>query len=115
MFALQVPFFLVGTLFVRLAFALQRSKVLLWGALISVPLNIVLNWVFRKRFGAAGLPSQLHVSISCPRFFCGSWSSDHYDLLAWRRPVSEQAHRQPIEVKEGVAAKGRNREMANHK
>ncbi len=61
MFALQVPFFLVGTLFVRLAFALQRSKVLLWGALISVPLNIVLNWVFMKRFGAAGIA----LSTSC--------------------------------------------------
>lgn len=61
MAALQIPFFLLGTLLVRLAFALQRSKILFLGALISVPLNIILNWVFMQRLGAAGIA----LSTSC--------------------------------------------------
>jgi putative peptidoglycan lipid II flippase len=59
--ALQIPFFLLGTLLVRLAFALQRSHILLVGTLISVPLNVLLNWIFMKRWGAAGIA----LSTSC--------------------------------------------------
>lgn len=52
---LQVPFYLVGTLFARLIASLQHSRVLLWGAGISLTLNIVLNRVLMRVLGVAGI------------------------------------------------------------
>jgi putative peptidoglycan lipid II flippase len=59
--ALQVPFYLIGTLMVRLAFALRRSHVLLFGAVISIALKVALNYIFMLRLGVAGIA----LSTSC--------------------------------------------------
>ena len=54
-FALQIPFFLVGTLYVRLTSALRRNDVLLWGTGISVVVNVGLNLVFIRWLGVPGI------------------------------------------------------------
>ena len=52
---IQVPFHLVGMIYVRLASALKRNAILFWGATISLPLNAILNYVFMQRWGVAGI------------------------------------------------------------
>jgi putative peptidoglycan lipid II flippase len=51
----QVPFVMVGMLFVRLASSLQRNRILLVGAMITLPLNIVLNLALMRLLGVSGI------------------------------------------------------------
>lgn len=55
LFALQIPFYLVGILVVRLISALRRNDVLLWAAVLNVALNVTFNYVFMRQFGLAGI------------------------------------------------------------
>jgi putative peptidoglycan lipid II flippase len=55
MFVIQVPFYALGILFVRLIAALRRNHVLIWGTVVSVCLNALLDIVLMKRMGAAGI------------------------------------------------------------
>jgi len=52
---LQVPFYMLGTLMVRLISSLQANQVLMWGAVINLFLNILLNYLFMQSFGVAGI------------------------------------------------------------
>ncbi|MEO7457525.1 MAG: lipid II flippase MurJ [Gemmatimonadaceae bacterium] len=53
--ALQLPFFLVGILVVRLISAVRRNDLLMWGAATNVTLNVVFNLLLMKRLGVAGI------------------------------------------------------------
>lgn len=55
MLMLQVPFFTIGILFVRMISALQANHILMWGTVISCGLNISLNYLLMSRFGVAGI------------------------------------------------------------
>lgn len=55
MFGLQIPFFLVSILFVRMITSLQRTSILLRGTVISVVVNVALNYLFMRRLGVAGI------------------------------------------------------------
>jgi putative peptidoglycan lipid II flippase len=67
LYLLQVPFVMIGMLFVRLASSLQRNHILLGGAAITLPLNVVLNLVLMRRLGVAGiaLSTSLVFATSC--------------------------------------------------
>jgi putative peptidoglycan lipid II flippase len=67
LYLLQVPFVMVGMLFVRLASSLQRNQILLWGAGITLPLNVVLNLTLMRWLGVAGiaLSTSLVFVVSC--------------------------------------------------
>ena len=67
LYLLQVPFVMVGMLFVRLASSLQRNQILLWGAAITLPLNVVLNLALMRWLGVAGiaLATSLVFLVSC--------------------------------------------------
>jgi putative peptidoglycan lipid II flippase len=54
-YLLQVPFFAVGILIVRLISSLQRNDILFWGTIVSVVLNAVLDYVLMQRMGAPGI------------------------------------------------------------
>jgi putative peptidoglycan lipid II flippase len=54
-YAAQIPFYLLGTLLVRLVVSLNESWILLSGAAINLPLNIVLNFIFMDWLGVAGI------------------------------------------------------------
>jgi len=66
-YLLQVPFVMLGMLFVRLASSLQRNQILLWGAAITLPLNVVLNFALMRWLGAGGiaLSTSLVYLVSC--------------------------------------------------
>jgi putative peptidoglycan lipid II flippase len=55
MYALQVPFFSLGILIVRLISSLSASHILMWGTLISFVLNFVLDVALLQFFGVAGV------------------------------------------------------------
>jgi putative peptidoglycan lipid II flippase len=55
MFLVQVPFYSVSILLVRLISSLQANRILLLGTLISVGLNILLNLVLASMMGVAGI------------------------------------------------------------
>ena len=70
-YLLQVPFVMLGMLFVRLASSLQRNQLLLLGAAILLPLNVVLNGLFMRWLGAAGiaLATSVVYFVSCAYLF----------------------------------------------
>lgn len=55
MYLLQIPFYLTGTIYVRLISALGRNAILMWGAAISLPLNAAMNLVLMDYIGVAGI------------------------------------------------------------
>jgi putative peptidoglycan lipid II flippase len=67
LYLLQVPFVMVGMLFVRLASSLQRNHILLVGAAITLPLNVALNLALMRWLGVAGiaLSTSLVFLVSC--------------------------------------------------
>ncbi len=67
LYLLQVPFVMLGMLFVRLASSLQKNEILLLGAAITLPLNVALNLILMRRIGVAGiaLSTSLVFLVSC--------------------------------------------------
>ncbi len=67
LFALQIPFYLVGVLNVRMISALRANAVLMWGALGSLAVNVGLNLVFMRILGVAGiaLSTSMVYMLSC--------------------------------------------------
>lgn len=60
-YALQIPFYIAGTLAVRLISSLRANHVLLWASAINMTVNVVLNYLFMKKMGVAGIA----LSTSC--------------------------------------------------
>jgi putative peptidoglycan lipid II flippase len=52
---LQVPFYLLTILIVRLLSSLNKNIVLMQAAMINLILKVILNYVFIRRFGVAGI------------------------------------------------------------
>ncbi len=67
LYLIQIPFYTAGILFVRMLTAMQRNRTLLWGTGISLPLSVVLNYVFMQRLGVAGIALSTSVMyvVSC--------------------------------------------------
>ena len=55
LYLLQIPVFVLGMLIVRLIAALKASRVLMWGAGISLAFNIVCSYLLMKWLGVAGI------------------------------------------------------------
>jgi len=55
LFAIQMPFYISGILIVRLISAFKANNLLMWGAVISIVINIVMNYVFIKWMGVSGI------------------------------------------------------------
>jgi putative peptidoglycan lipid II flippase len=54
-YSLQITFYLLSILVVRLISALQGNHILMVSTMISLPLNIILNYVFMQFMGIAGI------------------------------------------------------------
>ena len=55
MYILQVPFYMLSILKVRLISSIKYNQILFYGALISFVLNILLNYLFMQYFGVSGI------------------------------------------------------------
>lgn len=67
MFCLEIPFYSVAILYVRAISSLKRNHLIMWGTLISVTVNIVLNILFMRLIGLPGiaLSTSTVYAISC--------------------------------------------------
>lgn len=54
-FLVQIPFYTLGILAVRLISALQANRILMWGSAISLVLNGVLDYALMQKMGVAGI------------------------------------------------------------
>ncbi len=65
--SLQLPFYALGILYVRALSALKHSQILMWGTVINVTVNAVLNVVFMRMFGLPGIALSTSVvyAVSC--------------------------------------------------
>lgn len=81
----QVPFVMAGMLFVRLASSLQRNRILLVGAMITLPLNVALNLVLMHLLGVGG------IALSTSLVFLTSCG---YLMLAVRRALAVEERRE---------------------
>lgn len=54
-FLVQIPFYTLGILAVRLISALQANRILMWGSAISLVLNAALDYVLMQKMGVAGI------------------------------------------------------------
>jgi putative peptidoglycan lipid II flippase len=55
MFCLEIPFYSIAILYVRGIYSLKRNHLILWGTLISVAVNVVLNILFMRIIGLPGI------------------------------------------------------------
>lgn len=71
LYLLQIPFVMLGMLFVRLTSSLRRNEIFLVGAAITLPLNIGMNALFMRSFGVAGiaLATSVVYVVSCTYLF----------------------------------------------
>lgn len=53
--ALQIPFYIVGTVTARVAVSLQASRFILMISFSALALNASLNWLLMRHLGAAGI------------------------------------------------------------
>jgi putative peptidoglycan lipid II flippase len=54
-YCIQIPFYIWGMLFVKFLSSTRRNDILLYGAVISLPLDVVLNLVLMRVWGVAGI------------------------------------------------------------
>jgi putative peptidoglycan lipid II flippase len=55
LFLLQVPFYFLGILMVRLISSLKMNRILMQAAIINLFLKITFNYLLMQRLGAAGI------------------------------------------------------------
>lgn len=54
-YAIQIPFYLCGMLFVRFLSAARRNELLMYGSALSLILDVALNFELMKKLGVAGI------------------------------------------------------------
>lgn len=74
---LQVPFYLLGIIYVRAISALQRNTLLMWGSAISLVLNVVMNLILMKYIGVAGIALSTAIVYLVAWIFLG-WNVSRY-------------------------------------
>ena len=65
LYILQLPFYIMGIMIVRLISAFKANHILMWGAVISLILNIFFNILFMRLMGLKGIA----LSTSCVYMF----------------------------------------------
>lgn len=86
---LQVPFYIVGILYVRAISALQGNRFLMWGAGINLAVNVVCNYLLVKWLAVDGiaLSTSLMYLTSCGFL----WMAARYLLRKAKAPLNVTA------------------------
>ena len=71
MLMLQLPFYSLSILFVRMISSLQANRLLIWGTVISVVVNISLNYILMKFMGVAGIALSTSVVYAVSAAYLG--------------------------------------------
>jgi len=72
---LQVPFYLLGTLFSRLVSVLRGNRVLLYGAIINVAINALMNLILMRFMDASGIALSTAIVYFVSTLFLYAYSS----------------------------------------
>jgi putative peptidoglycan lipid II flippase len=74
-YLIQVPFYMIGIVLVRLISAFKSNHLLAWGAAINLVVNVVLNWFFMRWLGVSGiaLSTTIVYIVSCGFLALMSW------------------------------------------
>lgn len=76
LFAVQIPFYAMGIVAVRLLSALKANQVAMWGTVINLIVSVMLNYLLMQWFGVAGLA----LSVSLMYLV----SMTYLLIMAWR-------------------------------
>ena len=71
MYMLQVPFYALGILFVRMISSLQVNHVLLWNTILGFTVNIVLDYLLMRVMGVAGIALSTSLTYAATCTFLG--------------------------------------------
>jgi putative peptidoglycan lipid II flippase len=55
LFVLQIPFYMLGIMLVRVVSAFKANQILMWGTAISTVVNVVFNYWLMSFLGVAGI------------------------------------------------------------
>lgn len=77
MLLLQLPFYSLSILFVRMISSLEANRLLMWGTVISVVVNITLNYVLMQFMGVAGIALSTSVVYAVSAAYLG--------VMLWRK------------------------------
>lgn len=85
-YALQITFQFLGVLLVRMLSALGKNRIILAVAMFNFFANILLNWVFMKILGIAGIALATSVVLFISSLFCGAfvWRSLNVEFIGKR-------------------------------
>jgi putative peptidoglycan lipid II flippase len=72
MYMLQVPFYTLGILFVRMISSLQVNHVLVWNTIIGFTVNVVLDYAFMRVMGVAGIALSTSLMYAATCTFLGT-------------------------------------------
>jgi putative peptidoglycan lipid II flippase len=81
-YCIQIPFYICGMLFVRFLSSIRRNDVLMYGATISLVLDISLNVILMRKLGIAGIALSTSLVYVAAFLFLGAYS---VGLLGRRR------------------------------
>ena len=70
-YAIQVPFYICGMLFVRFLSAVRRNDFLMYGSAISLILDVALNLLFMRIYGVSGIALSTSLVYVFAFFFLG--------------------------------------------
>jgi len=71
-YAIQVPFYICGMLFVRFLSAVRRNDFLMYGSAISLILDVALNLLFMRIYGVSGIALSTSLVYVFAFFFLGA-------------------------------------------
>lgn len=74
MYLLQIPFYISGILMVRFISAVQRTRILFYGNIVSAGLNIGLDLLFMRQMGPSGIALSTTVVYIVSFFYIGAWT-----------------------------------------
>ncbi len=89
-YSIQIPFYICGMLFVRFLSSIRRNDVLMYGAGISLILDISLNLILMRSLGIAGIALSTSLVYAVAFLFLGAYS---VRLLGQERSIVSQAER----------------------
>jgi putative peptidoglycan lipid II flippase len=87
LYLLQVPFYMLSILTVRLISSLKANHVLMWGAAINLLLNVILNYVFMLWIGISG------IALSTSAVYLVSFCFLRYQLSRLMKRVPHDIYR----------------------
>jgi len=74
MYSIQIPFYAGGMLLVRFLASLKRNYLLMYGAILSLTLDIILNLVLMKFLGVSGIALSTSIVHVASFLFLGFWA-----------------------------------------